>query len=55
MGKEFCSLNVHMLLHLPALYETHGPIDLFSAFKFENFLSKMKKVVRSGNRPLEQI
>ena len=33
----------------------YGSLDDFSAFPFENFLGKMKKKVRSGNKPLAQL
>jgi hypothetical protein len=33
----------------------HGPLDLFSAFPFENYLGKLKKLIRSPKKPLAQI
>lgn len=50
------SFNLHSLLHL---YEDviyfKSPLDSFSCFKFENFLQILKKIVKSGNNPLQQI
>ncbi len=33
----------------------HGPLDQFSAFPFENYLGKLKKLIRSPKKPLAQI
>lgn len=47
--------NFHNLLHLVNDVDNFGPLDNFAAFPFENFLGKMKKMVRSHNKPLEQV
>lgn len=54
-GEEFLVYNVHTLLHITEDVETHGNLDNFSAFPFENFLHKVKRLVRSGKSPLTQI
>jgi len=54
-GKKYVSHNVHNLLHLADDVETFGPLDEFSAFRFENYLSKIKKLIRKGDKPLQQI
>lgn len=54
-GKENLSYNVHSLIHLAADSSRFGVLDLFSTFKFENKLGKIKRLLRSGNRPLEQV
>ncbi|XP_065204539.1 uncharacterized protein LOC135834540 isoform X1 [Planococcus citri] len=54
-GKAFISYNVHGLIHLPDDYKNFGPLDNFSAFKYESFLGTKKRYIKSGNRPLEQI
>lgn len=54
-GKESLSYNVHGLLHLVDDCKVHGPLDRFSAFKFENQLSQIKRLVRKPNLPLPQI
>lgn len=50
------SFNVHSLIHLceDVIY-FQAPLDSFSCFKFENFLQSLKKLVKSGNHPLQQI
>uniref|UniRef100_A0A8D9B7C0 Transposase domain-containing protein n=1 Tax=Cacopsylla melanoneura TaxID=428564 RepID=A0A8D9B7C0_9HEMI len=47
--------NFHNLLHLVDDVNNFGSLDNFAAFPFENFLGKMKKMVRSHNKPLEQV
>ena len=54
-GKEFMVFNVHSLIHLADDVSKHGPLDSFSAFPYENFLQKLKKMVRSGKNPMTQI
>lgn len=54
-GQENVNYNVHNLIHLCDDSEEFGPLDTFSTFKFENYLGKLKRLLRSGNRPLEQI
>ena len=55
-GETFTVYNVHGLLHL------HEDVSFFqcslneiSCFQFENFLQKLKKLVRSGGNPLVQV
>lgn len=54
-SEEFLVYNVHNLLHLADDVYNFGPLDSFSAFPFENFMSKVKRLVRSHNMPLEQV
>lgn len=35
--------NVHSLIHLPFFVNLHGPLDNFSAFKYENYLQTLKR------------
>jgi hypothetical protein len=51
----FISYNIHMLLHLCEDVRKFGPLDSFSAFKFESFLTPLKKYVRANHHPLEQV
>lgn len=54
-GKEFFTYNVHCLVHLAKNCLRFGPLDSFSAFPFENYLQKVKFLVHTGSRPLEQL
>ena len=47
--------NVHSLIHLADECEIHGRLDEFSCFPFETYLGKLKKLVRSSNKPLAQL
>lgn len=46
---------MHGLVHLGADGLTFGTLDEFSAFDSESFLCKLKRLVRSGREPLEQL
>lgn len=54
-GKEYISHNVHNLLHLCDDVKHFGPLDMFSAFPFENHMQVLKKFVRKGDKPIQQI
>lgn len=54
-GQEFLTHNFHGLLHIADDVLSFGPLDRCSAFQFENFLCMLKKLVRKGNRPLQQV
>ena len=55
-GKTFCTYNVHALKHLHEDAEYFGvSLNDINAFKFENFLQKIKKLVRGPNNPISQI
>lgn len=43
-GEEHVSHNFHNLCHLRVDVELHGPLDKFSAFKYENFMGSLKKM-----------
>lgn len=53
-GIEYVTHNVHNLIHLADDVLTYGPLDNFSAFKFENYMSKIKTMLKSSNYPLQQ-
>jgi hypothetical protein len=54
-GPEFVVYNVHCLVHLSADAMTHGSLDSFSAFPFENELKTVKSLVRKAELPLAQV
>lgn len=54
-GLEFLVYNVHMLCHISEDTRAFGALDDFSAFPFENYLGALKNLVRSPNKPLQQI
>ena len=54
-GRKNATFNVHNLVHIVADVRRFGPLDNFSAFRFENFIEKIKRLVRKGNQPLVQI
>ena len=54
-GKEYVSHNVHNLLHVYLDVKKYGVLDRYSAFRFENYMSTIKKMIRKGNKPLEQM
>lgn len=54
-GLQYISYNVHGLLHVAADSLAHGPLDDYSAFKYENHLQKLKNLVRSPYHALQQV
>lgn len=54
-GEQFMVYNIHAMTHLPAEALRFGSLDACSAFPFENFLGKLKRLVRSGKQPLVQV
>lgn len=54
-GEMYLSYNVHNLVHLAQDVKVHGNLDSFSAFKFENVMQKLKKLVRKPGSPCSQV
>ena len=54
-GEEVANFKFHAILHITDDYRKFGPAHLWSAFRFENFLGKLKKMVRSHHHPDVQI
>lgn len=55
-GRESQILNAHHLIHLPDDVKfMQCSLSHFTAFPFENYLGKMKRFIRTANRPLAQI
>ncbi|KAK3928228.1 4-aminobutyrate aminotransferase, partial [Frankliniella fusca] len=55
LGPGFVTYNVHSALHLHEDVERHGKLSSFSGYPFEDMLGQLKRIVRSPNRPLEQV
>lgn len=49
------SYNVHSLLHLVEDVELHGPVDNFSAYKFENCIRILGNLIRKTSAELQQV
>ena len=54
-GAKYVSHNVHNLLHLTSDVRKFGALDVFSAFQFESYIYDLKRLVRRGDKPLQQI
>ncbi|CAH0559359.1 unnamed protein product [Brassicogethes aeneus] len=54
-GSEYITHNIHGLIHLPQDCIYHGPLDNFSAFKFENYLYTIKRILKTSKHPLQQM
>jgi len=50
-GKETLIYNIHNLIHISTDVLNHGPLDSFSCFLFENFLQKIKLMIKGGAQP----
>ena len=54
-GDRMLVYNVHSLIHLHQDAFQHGALDKISAFPFENYLGKLKKLLKKPNHPLQQV
>lgn len=54
-GADQLVYTVHNVVHLPQDVVNHGPLQSFSAFQFENYLGRLKRLVRKRNKVLEQV
>ena len=54
-GEHTLSYNVHATVHLAEEVRLHGCLDNVSGFVFENYLGKLKKLIRTPNAPLQQV
>lgn len=54
-GADRVSYNVHCVLHLANDVRNYGPVDVFSAFPFENNMQFLKRLLRGHNIPLAQL
>lgn len=53
-GEQYLTSNVHNLQHIVDEVERFGPLSTISAYPFENALQRLKHLLRSGWRSLEQ-
>lgn len=54
-GKDYVTSNIHNLLHLVEEVRKYGILQNFNAYPFENKLYSIKKMVRQGNKALQQV
>lgn len=54
-GEHFLTYNVHVLLHLPYFCEKYGPLQTWSCFPFESYLSQLVSRIRSPSLPIQQL
>lgn len=53
-GREFINHNVHNLIHLTLDVKKFGSLDTFSCFPFENYMYKIKMMLKTSNKSLSQ-
>lgn len=53
--KEMMVYNFHSLTHITDEVRIHGCLDRFSAFEFESFMQKIKRLLRSNSCHLSQV
>ena len=54
-GDEVATYNMHVTTHLADEAARHGWLDTISAFPFENFLYKLKRMLRKPGATLQQV
>ncbi|KAK3910048.1 Ferredoxin oxidoreductase 1 subunit ForD [Frankliniella fusca] len=54
-GPQFIVYNEHSFLHLGDDVERYGKLSNFSAYPFESMLGRMKHLILSPSKPLQQI
>ena len=54
-GRDMLVYNVHGLVHLAGDVKRFGSLENFSAFPFDSFLGKLKKMLRQPRYPLSQV
>lgn len=53
-GKNNFTFNTHCLLHLPDYVDLYGPLYSFSAYKYENHMRLIKRLLRRKNGHIQQ-
>lgn len=54
-GEEQVSFNVHALLHLVEFARKYGPIDQYSAYRYENWYQLLRKWIRKSSHYFQQV
>lgn len=54
-GDENVTYTVHNIIHVIDDVKRFGTLDSYSAFSFESKLGQIKRLLRSGNKPLQQV
>jgi hypothetical protein len=54
-GSYLISHNIHGFLHIADNYKIYGPLDQCSAYPFENYMKKLKSILRKPDKLLEQV
>lgn len=54
-GHQYITSNIHNLQHIVDEAEMFGPLSTMAAYPFENGLQRMKHLIRSGFKTLEQV
>lgn len=54
-GQQYITSNIHNLQHIVDEAEMFGSLSTMAAYPFENGLQRMKNLIRSGSKTLEQV
>ncbi|XP_060785073.1 uncharacterized protein LOC132891481 isoform X2 [Neoarius graeffei] len=54
-GKDEIVFSVHQTIHLTHEYRQYGSLDNISSFPYENYLGKLKTMLRKPSQPLQQV
>lgn len=55
-GEEFMVYNIHMCKHLADdVYHFKAPLDEYSCFPYENFMKRIKRVLKVSPKPFHQL
>lgn len=54
-GEQHIVYNVHSLIHLADDARRYGALDNVSCFPYENYMQKIKRMIRKGQNPIAQI
>ena len=54
-GEKFVTYNVHSVIHLADVARRYGSLQNCSAYPFENYMQRLKRLVRSTQNPIVQV